>query len=160
MEKYPSAVLYCNRKLKGCTFLIKDNATISLVSTQSDGKNSEQTELITRGRFEKKGDRYVISYNETEATGFDGAVTELSVYGNQKVVLNHTGEYMSNLIVEMGKKHHCQYGTPYGDIIVGVNSKEINSNLTEKGGSLNFKYVIDVNSGYVGDFDISIDVKQ
>ena len=44
--------------------------------------------------------------------------------------------------------------------MVGVNSKEIISNLTEKGGNVSFKYVIDVNSSYLGDFDISIDVKQ
>lgn len=140
--------------------MIKDNVTISLVSTQSDGKTTEQTELITRGRLEKKADRFVISYDETEATGFEGTVTELSIYGNEKVTLNRTGEYMSNLIIEKGKKHHCHYGTPYGDIMVGVNSKEISANLTEKGGNVSFKYVIDVNSSYLGDFDISIDVKQ
>lgn len=140
--------------------MIKDNVIISLISTQFDGNTSEQTELITRGRLEKKADRYVISYDETEATGFDGTVTELSVYGNRKIVLNRRGEYMSNLIVEQGKKHHCHYGTPYGEIMVGVNSKEINSTLTENGGNVSFKYVIDVNSSYLGDFDISIDVKQ
>ena len=140
--------------------MIKDNVTISLVSTQSDGINTEQTELITRGRLEKKSDRFVISYNETEATGFEGAVTELSVYGNDKVILNRSGEYTSNLIIEKGKKHHCQYGTPYGDIMVGVNSKDISSSLTEIGGNVTFKYVIDVNSSYLGDFNISIDVKQ
>ncbi|MGN0601831.1 MAG: DUF1934 domain-containing protein [Oscillospiraceae bacterium] len=140
--------------------MIKDNATISLISTQSDGQNSDQSEMITQGHFEKKDDRFVISYKETEATGFDGSFTELSIYGNKKIVLNRTGDFMSNLIVETGKKHYCQYGTPYGEIVVGVNSKEINSELDEKGGRVNFKYVIDVNSSYVGDFDVTIDVKQ
>lgn len=141
-------------------FYLMENATISLVSTQSDGDNSEQTEIITKGHFEKKDDRFIITYKETEATGFEGATTELSVYGNKKIVMNRTGEFMSNLIVEMGKKHYCQYGTPYGEIVVGVSSKEINSHLDENGGKINFKYVIDVNSSYVGDFDVSIDVKQ
>lgn len=140
--------------------MAKENATISLVSTQTDGKLSDQSEIITKGYFEKKDDRYIISYKETEATGFEGAVTELSVYGDKKVVMNRTGEYTSNLIIETGKKHFCQYGTPYGMITVGVNSKEINSQLDENGGKVNFKYVIDVNSSYVGDFDVSIDVKQ
>lgn len=146
--------------MKGLTVLKKDNVTISLVSRQSDGKNTEQTELITKGRFEKKKDRYIISYDESEATGFEGAVTELVVYGNEKVTLNRTGDFMSNLTIEKGKKHHCQYGTPYGDIMVGVNSKEISSNLTDEGGNVTFKYVIDINSSYLGDFDISIDVRQ
>lgn len=140
--------------------MIKEDVTISLVSTQSDGKNSEQSEIITKGTYKKIDDKYVISYKETEATGFDGATTELSVYGDEKVVMNRTGDFMSNLIVEMGKKHHCQYGTPYGEIIVGVNSKEIRTQLDENGGMVNFKYVIDVNSSYIGDFDVTINVKQ
>lgn len=140
--------------------MIKDNVTISLVSTQSDGQNTDQSEIITKGTFEKKDNCFVISYKETEATGFDGATTELSVYGDEKVVMNRTGDFMSNLIVEMGRKHYCQYGTPYGEIVVGINSKEIKSELDEYGGKVNFKYVIDVNSSYVGDFDVTIDVKQ
>lgn len=138
----------------------QNNVTISLISNQTDGVNTDQSEIITQGFFEKKDDRYIISYSESEATGFEGAITELSIYGNEKIVLNRSGEFMSNLIVEMGKKHHCVYGTPYGEIMVGINSKEINSELNDNGGKLNFKYVIDVNSSYVGDFDVTIDVKQ
>ena len=63
--------------------MIKDNVTISLVSTQTDGKSSDQTELITRGRLEKKSDRFVISYDETEATGFEETVTELSGWSHR-----------------------------------------------------------------------------
>lgn len=137
----------------------KKNATISLISNQTDGINSDQSEIITQGFFEKKDDHFIISYAESEATGFDGAMTELSIFGNNKVVLNRTGEFMSNLIIEMGRKHHCSYGTPYGDLMVGIDSKEINSQLNENGGKLNFKYVLDVNSSYIGDFDVTINVK-
>ena len=138
----------------------KSNVTIKLISNQTDGINSDQSEIITQGFFEKKSDRYIISYTESEVTGFDGSNTELSVYGNNKIVLNRTGEFLSNLIIEMGKKHHCSYGTPYGELMVGINSKEINSQLSDNGGRINFKYVIDVNSSYVGDFDVTIDVKK
>jgi uncharacterized beta-barrel protein YwiB (DUF1934 family) len=44
--------------------------------------------------------------------------------------------------------------------MVGVNAKSIDSELDEKGGKLDFKYVIDVNSSYVGDFDVYIEVKS
>ena len=74
--------------------------------------------------------------------------------------MSRTGSVSSNLIVELGTKHHCVYGTPYGDFMVGVNAKSIDSELDEKGGKLDFKYVIDVNSSYVGDFDVYIEVKS
>lgn len=138
---------------------MKKDVTISLISTQSDGTDSEQTELITQGKYQKTADGYVLSYEETEATGFEGAVTKLAVTGSDKIVMTRTGTAASNLVIETGKKHHCHYGTPYGDFMVGVNAKEIRNSVTEKGGRLDFKYVIDVNSSYVGDFSISINVK-
>lgn len=137
---------------------MKKDITIFLVSAQSDGEDSEQTELITQGRYEKTADGYVLSYDETEATGFKNSVTELTVTGNEKVVMTRSGEVASNLVIEAGKKHHCHYGTPYGEFMVGVNTKEIKSSVTEEGGRLEFSYVIDVNSRYVGDFKITIDV--
>jgi uncharacterized beta-barrel protein YwiB (DUF1934 family) len=73
--------------------------------------------------------------------------------------MSRSGSVSSNLIVELGKKHHCVYGTPYGDFMVGVNANYIHSDLGDNGGKLDFRYVIDVNSSYVGDFDISIEVK-
>lgn len=137
---------------------MKKDITISLISRQSDGEQSEQTELFTEGKYMKTADGYVISYDETEATGFDGAVTKLQVYGDDKVVMTRSGAAASNLVIENGKKHHCHYGTPYGDFVVGVNTKSISTNVSNGKGHLEFKYVIDVNSSYVGDFEISIDI--
>lgn len=138
---------------------MKKDVTISLLSTQTDGMQSEQTELITQGKYIKTADGYVLSYDETEATGFDGSVTRLEVTGNKKIVMTRTGAVSSNLVIETGKKHHCHYGTPYGAFMVGVNAKEITNGVTEQGGRLEFKYVVDANSSYIGDFAISIDVK-
>ena len=53
--------------------LSKSNVTIKLISNQTDGINSDQSEIITQGFFEKKSDRYIISYTESEVTGFDGS---------------------------------------------------------------------------------------
>lgn len=138
---------------------MKKNVSIKLISKQSDGEQSDKLELFTEGVFKFAKDNYEISYSETEATGFEGAVTKLSVIDGSRITMTRSEPAQSNLIIEMGKKHHCHYGTPYGEFMVGVTAKDIESNMTEKGGTLGFRYVIDVNSGYVGDFEIDIDVK-
>lgn len=137
---------------------IKD-VSIKLISSQSDGENREQTELISEGKYEKLPDGYKISYEESEATGYEGSTTALSVLDGKKVIMERSGAVSSNLIVEMGKKHHCVYGTPYGDFMVGVNATSVISTLNDDGGKLDFKYVVDINSSYAGDFEISIEVK-
>ena len=51
--------------------------SIKLVSRQSDGNTKEETELISAGLYEATEKGYRISYEESEATGFEGSVTTL-----------------------------------------------------------------------------------
>ena len=133
--------------------------SIKLVSRQSDGNTKEETELISAGLYEATEKGYRISYEESEATGFEGSVTTLETEGCRKVTMNRTGTVEANLVVDIGEKQHCVYGTPYGDFMIGITAKTIRSDLDENGGMLFFHYVLDVNSSYIGDFAIAIDVK-
>ena len=133
--------------------------SIKLVSRQSDGNSKEETELLSTGLYESTENGYRISYEESEATGFEGSVTTLETEGCRKVTMTRTGEVESNLVVEMGTKQHCVYGTPYGDFMIGITAKSIKSDLDDNGGKLFFHYVIDVNSSYIGDFEIAIEIK-
>ena len=138
---------------------MKKDVSIRLLSRQSDGKDTEETELMSVGTLEMTDKGYIISYEETEATGFEGSTTSLEFFNSDKVVMNRRGTVVSNLVVEMGTKHHCSYGTPYGDFMVGINATSISSTVDNMGGVLNFHYVVDVNSSYVGDFDVSVEIR-
>lgn len=132
---------------------------INIISTKTDGADDEKTEIMTKGKYKKTDDGYKISYEESKATGFDGCHTDITVTGSDRVMMNRTGAAVSTFIIEKDVKQHCVYGTPYGDFMVGITSKKIESNLGESGGFVNFKYVLDVNSSYVGDFAVSVEVR-
>ena len=134
------------------------NVMINLVSFQSDGREKSKIEIISEGKFSKINGNYEISYEETEATGFEGSRTKLTVTDGSLVTMERSGSASSHLVLERGKKHHCHYGTPYGDFMVGVTTSFIESKLDENGGTLDFKYVIDINSSYIGDYEINIKV--
>ncbi len=136
------------------------NVLITFKTRQDDGVNQEEIEVITGGSFLKTDDGYVIKYEETEATGFDGCLTTLTVTGEEKVVLDRTGAVQSRLVIDRNKKHYCNYGTPYGSIQMGVQTGEIRSTLNESGGDLFFKYVIDVEASLLGNYEVSINVKE
>lgn len=134
---------------------------ITLKSVQWYDKESSETEIITSGDFEAvDGGGYRISYDESSATGFEGSKTELICYGNNLANLMRIGNAPSNLVIEMDKKHHCHYGTPYGDLIVGIYTHKINNDLTDDGGDIYMKYTIDINSSYVSDNEIYLNVKS
>ena len=135
------------------------DVNITLVSNQWDGQDKQSTELFSKGKFFVGEKSFKVSYEESEATGFEGSVTSLEIWDDQKVVMERNGAVSSQLIIEMNKKHFCRYGTPYGDFTIGVSAKEIKNELDENGGRLKFSYVLDINASYMGDFEIEIEVK-
>lgn len=132
---------------------------ITIKSTQIYDKERETTELITLGTYNVENGVYTISYNDSEATGFEGCVTTLTVDG-EKVSMERTGKTSSGLIIERGKKHHCVYGTLFGDLMVGVNTKKVLYDLNENGGEMFLSYTIDVNSAYMSDNKMFIKIEE
>lgn len=132
---------------------------ITLNSVQIEGNDKSETELITKGTYNSTQDGFKITYDESEATGYDGSTTILTIKGDSLVTLQRVGTTTSNLFIEKDKKHHCCYGTPYGDFMVGITTKDIKSQLSKNGGDLYLNYVVDINASYVSEHKIYINIK-
>ena len=78
------------------------------------------------------------------------------LYNNAKA---QEGEAPSELVLEVEKKHHCHYGTPFGSLMLGVYTKSIDNRLSDEGGKLEMCYVIDSNGAFVSENWISLSVK-
>lgn len=136
------------------------NVLITFKTKQEDGSSSDEIEIITDGVFGKTDDGYIIKYDETEATGYDGCTTTLTVTGNEKVVMDRSGPAASQLVIDKAKKQFCQYKTPFGSLQMGVQTGDIRSSLTESGGDLYFKYVIDLESSLLANYEVNINVRE
>lgn len=134
---------------------------INIKSIQSSDENKDVTELFTCGKLSKSetDGEYHISYEESDAMGFEGCNVTLDITDNS-VKLMRSGNAVSNLIIERGKKHHCHYGTPYGDFIIGIRADEIKNTINENGGDLYLKYTIDINSGLLSENEMYINIKE
>lgn len=135
------------------------DALITIKTVQSDGYTKNETEIMTEGTFRKIPSGYEINYDDTDATGFEGSKTVLKVLDGKKIEMLRSGDFLGEIQLEPGKKKFCIYGTPYGEMTVGVQSKTVESMLTDIGGKVRAKYSIDINSNLLGDFDILIDVR-
>jgi uncharacterized beta-barrel protein YwiB (DUF1934 family) len=117
-------------------------------------------ELITSGRYYRKNGNYYISYKESEATGLYGVTTTLKIEGESTVTLMRNGSQKSQLILEKGQRHLCQYDTGFGHLMVGVSGCKIKSCLDDLGGELTFNYTLDINSNTVSQNEVYVTVKQ
>ena len=139
---------------------MKKEVLIQIKGNQKTVEDSDFIELTTVGNLYKKNEHYYLKYEESEATGFEGAVTTLKVEGQDKVTLTRSGSVRSQLIVEKGIRHLCHYDTGYGEMVIGIFGESIRSTLKDTGGRLHFKYTLDVNTGFESENEISILVKQ
>lgn len=137
-----------------------EQINLKLRSVLDSEDDHSETELMTEGTMGRDGDVWVVSYEDSDATGFEGATTTIRAEGDRMVSIARTGTANSNLVIETGKKHYCLYGTPFGDITVGIYTHKIENRLSEKGGKLYLKYTIDVNSSHMSDNEIYLDIEK
>ena len=139
---------------------MKKDVLITLRSIQSVGNDSNETEIITEGTFSTlKNGGYKIIYNESAATGFEGSKTTVCCYGEERASVCRSGTTQSTLIIDKKKKQHCVYGTPYGELMMGIYTHSIINKLDKNGGDLYMKYTVDINSSYISDNEILILVR-
>ena len=104
----------------------------------------DRIEIMTYGSLVKKGDTYYITYKETQTIGFEGCTTTIKIAEDgSRVALLRFGRTNSQLLIERERRNLCHYETEVGSRTLGVTGDGIDCNLTEKGGSAVFSYLLD-----------------
>lgn len=138
---------------------MKQEALIKIKGIQRAGGDDDVVELLTTGSFAREDGNYIISYEESEATGFEGAQTTLLYEEAEgRVTLTRSGSVNTQLIIEKGKRHQCSYDLGYGSMIIGVNCSVIHSTLSEAGGQIAFGYSLDLNTALTSENQVIIAV--
>ncbi len=139
-------------------YLITIQGSIELDDTGD--ADTDHVKLTTKGNFVQKNGNYFITYTETQTTGFDGNTTTVKVEGQNRVSMIRYGNAPSQLVIEKGRRHVCHYDTGVGALTLGVSADEINSKLTNAGGSLKFSYMLDVDAQCISKNFVNITVKR
>jgi uncharacterized beta-barrel protein YwiB (DUF1934 family) len=124
--------------------------TVSSTYPAAEEEKEEFVELMTRGSFVLKGGSYYVTYRETETTGYEGCTTTLKIAadGSRVAMLRFGkgGGAGTQLLIEKGRRNLCHYETGFGSMTLGVTADEIDCQLTEKGGTARFAYLLDADS--------------
>ncbi|HJB41047.1 MAG TPA: DUF1934 domain-containing protein [Candidatus Gemmiger avicola] len=123
---------------------MEENYLITIKGTMEQDGERESVELMTRGKFVRRGSSYFIAYEETEATGYAGCTTTVKATADaREVVMTRFGKVPSQLVIEKGVRHICHYETGFGSVSLGVAADVIELDLTDAGGRLQFSYTLD-----------------
>ena len=133
-------------------------ADINIISKATTEEDCDQTEFFTVADFTADEKGFVISYDENAEIGYESCHVTIAVAG-ESVTIERSAPAPSLMTVEKGRKHHCLYGTPFGDFMMGINAFDVKNNLSPNGGSLYLKYSIDINSDFVSENELNLTVK-
>ena len=139
---------------------MEKDVVISIKGMQNyEGALPDVVELVTQGRLAREGERYTLSYQESELTGLSGTLTTIRVDGPE-VTLMRVGEFNSQMVFQEGRRHLSMYNTPYGAMSIGVNTRHLLAELTDQGGDIEVDYTIEVDHAMAGRNVFRINVKE
>ena len=140
---------------------MENNVIISIRGRQRGEAAQEETiELVTEGCLQPDGpDGYTLSYQESQLTGLGGTLTTFQIEP-KRVTLLRVGEVNSQMVFEEGRRHLSMYNTPYGALSVGVNTRKMRTQLSDKGGSIEIDYAIEIDHALAGQNLFRISVRE
>ena len=126
----------------------------------ADNENvSESFELMTDGEYSSEGDTSTFRYFESELTGLDGMLTTFNVEPD-RVILSRGNGMSGDMIFSEKQKHHFLYDTPFGSILMGIDTHSIKKNMRDDGGSLEIRYDIEVDNVSVSKNLFEINIRE
>lgn len=135
-------------------------ALITIIGHQKFDDDKDQVEMKTVGTVEHDDDNYIIRYNEELESGTAPLRAKLNIAKDEsKVEMIKSGPYSSCLIIEKSKRHLCNYGTEYGDMLMGIFGREVENDFNENEGTFKFSYDIDINGAISSQNDVIIKFK-
>jgi uncharacterized beta-barrel protein YwiB (DUF1934 family) len=136
------------------------NVIISVKGIQtSAGKDTNTLELVTEGRYYKKGNTYYVTYKESEVTGMDGTTTTLKITDGI-VTLMRFGSVNTQFIFEEGQKHVSYYDTQYGTFTVGVMANAVTVDVDDAGGEIRVDYQLEIDNNKQGGNDFHMFIRE
>lgn len=133
---------------------------ISIRGVQSIEPGEEDVmELVTQGVLRQEEGEISLQYPESELTGLEGTLTTFRV-ADDRITLRREGTLNSEMVFQEGQKHLSVYETPYGSLMLGVNTHRAKASLGAEGGSLSIRYRLEVDSQPVGENSFEIQVTE
>lgn len=127
--------------------------TISGLQFEVDSENA--LEIVSRGEYYFRNGKHFLIYEEIseEEQQVSKCVLKLS---ENVVELTKKGSTNVHLLFEKNKSNMTYYNTPFGELILGVATREINLFVSEDSLDLKLNYTLDMNYQHVSECELTV----
>lgn len=121
-------------------------------------ENADKIETVTVGDYYKKNDKHYVVYEEV-TEGFDRPTKNRLKIGRSMVELSRNGLINVHMVFQENKKNMSNYNTPFGQILVGIDTKKIVVEEKEDVVVADVDYALDINYEFLSDCHIRIEIR-
>ena len=131
---------------------------LDTISDEPDEDNVP-IEVITPATYYLKNGKHYILYDELIEGMLGSIKNTIKITGDSKLEMRKSGITNTNMVFEKEKINVTQYDTPYGEMMIGVYTKDMKVDVTEDNIDVSIAYALDVNSEKVADCNIVMNIK-
>ncbi len=118
----------------------------------------DSIEVVTPANYYCKNGKHYIIYDEV-LEGMAGTIrNKIKITGTDSVEIMKSGVSSSHMIFEKNKKNQTYYRTPYGNMLVGVNTRNMEVCVDDDRINVRVDYELDVNHEPLADCRIRMDI--
>ena len=130
---------------------------MDVISGLTDAE-SEAIEVVTPASYYCRNGKHYVIYDEV-MEGTPGTIkNKIKISGTDSVEIMKTGVSNAHMIFEKNKKNLTYYQTPYGQMLVGVNTRNMEVNVTDDNIGVCVDYELDINHEPLADCKIKMEI--
>ncbi len=127
---------------------------LQIENPQEDG---DEIETITPGEYyQRNGSHYVIYDEVTE--GFSDITKNMIKFKDSMLEVSKKGLFNVHMIFEEKKKNMTSYTTPYGNILIGIDTRTVRIDEQEDRIHIDVDYSLEANYQHLADCRIEMNV--
>ncbi len=131
---------------------------VDVMADEAGEQENEAIEVVNPANYYFKNGKHYVLYDEV-VEGIPGTIkNKIKITGEDTVEIVKTGVSNSHMIFQKNRKNLTYYKTPYGQMLVGVNTKNMEVSVTEKNIDILVEYELDVNHEPMADSTIRMNI--
>jgi uncharacterized beta-barrel protein YwiB (DUF1934 family) len=130
------------------------------VDNAANDEELDKIETICTGEYYYRNNAHYIMYDEIVDNMAEAPVKNMIKLKGDEFTLNKKGDINVQMVFSQGRKTMTQYFTPFGNIMIAVDTKSVEYKEAQDSLYIHINYGLEANYQFVADCNITIDVKS
>lgn len=120
-----------------------------------ESEDAEEIEVIQRGQYFQRNGSHFLVYEEPIEGSSDTILNRIK-FKEDEVQVTKKGAVNTMLSFRKNEKNMTNYATPFGNLVMGIHTHQIDLNMQEDKMLVHVDYALDVNYEFLADCKITI----